>query len=31
VIVDGKGYITARFRGWDDYKDIEREVLRATS
>jgi hypothetical protein len=31
VIVDGNGYIIARFRGWDDYKNIEREVLRATS
>jgi len=31
VIVDGQGYIVGRFRGWDDYKDIEREVLRATS
>jgi len=31
VIVDGEGYIIARFRGWDDWKDIEREVLRATS
>lgn len=31
VIVDGDGYITARFRGWDDIENIEREVLRATS
>jgi len=31
VIVDGNGYIVGRFRGWDDYKNIEREVLRATS
>ena len=31
VIVDAEGYIIARFRGWDDYKDLEREVLRATS
>ena len=31
VIVDGNGYTVARFRGWDDIKDIEREVLRATS
>lgn len=31
MIVDANGYIIARFRGWDDYKDIEREVLRATS
>jgi len=31
VIVDGEGYIIARFRGWDEYKNIEREVLRATS
>ncbi len=30
VIVDGNGYIIARFRGWDDWKNIEREVLRAT-
>jgi hypothetical protein len=31
VIVDGDGYIISRFRGWEDIKDIEREVLRATS
>lgn len=31
VIVDSEGYVTARFRGWDEYKDIELEVLRATS
>lgn len=31
VIVDGDGYITARFRGWEDTENIEREVLRATS
>ncbi len=31
VIVDGNGYIISRFRGWDDIKDVEREVLRATS
>jgi hypothetical protein len=31
VIVDANGYISARFRGWDDYSDIEQEVLRATS
>lgn len=31
VIVDGDGYIIARFRGWEDTENIEREVLRATS
>lgn len=31
LIVDANGYIIARYRGWDDWKDIEREVLRATS
>lgn len=31
LIVDRNGYITARFRGWDDYENLEREVLRATN
>ena len=31
VIVDGDGYIIARFRGWEETENIEREVLRATS
>jgi len=30
VITDSNGYITARFRGFVDAKDLQREVLRAT-